>query len=1636
MSQNLKKSIHHIELPLDQLCDQDPEIREIFIEEVQEILDALAPAVARWIATPSDKVLVTDIRRAFHTLKGSGRMTGALQSAELAWAIEDMLNRVIAGNLKLLAEMQALVAAVTKLYAELLQDFMQGRSHQLDLRYWIVAAHQLCDQGELCSSLAFTLELDPTQQLSNLDHLAAIDGPVEQHPVQQHIQLSQDMARLDTTLLIFLEECNEHLHTLATFLHLQQQPSLEEFNQLLRALHTIRGSSGMVEQEAIFNASSQIEHIFKGLDCERLQQQDPEKQLLLDFYDYVSAAVVALEQQATDQLQQLGHQFAQSLASYQTAHAANTHPSSAPGLVAQLLQLDIDELLDAEFSFVAKLQAEGQRYLQQLIAQSSTLQSYCSTAQTHNLRCLTGLYRQIYQALLECPQAQAMLPVVETVQAQHQFLIDLFDGLASGQNIKITPLLEEEFAQLQLQIQAHGVAQPQPVTAATATQQLPQAAAAMVFDPDLLSIFLEESDELINHMDQDFAVWEQDLSNRGILQQLFRYLHTLKGGANMIQASQLGLVAHELESLYERILAGLLSPSPSILAVIRYVQDSLALRLQRLREERLDPDAQPTIARLQADLAAAVQTGSRHAAADDSESATPSLSQETVDIASDCTTTEESLSHAGSLTAALAAEPMPIQSAVEDATHEPSTGLSASMAMEDSPSGLLSIEAELLDIFVEEASDLLAKIEVAFTASEQQLDFKSQASRIAEYLQTLRGGAETLGATHLGQLAQSLHQIYAQIAQAKLESSAALRQQLAQVQQQLHVQLQQLATAGIDADSQAVVAQLQPWLRPEPMAEVWSATAPAALPQHEQLGRRSPLWAEVIARGDAEQILLLESYLEEANEQLTEGEALFAKWTNQRHNRSLLLRLQRNYHTLKGNARMVNQSQIASMANHLEYVFEQFALHQFTAIRYDDLIRQSQNWLRQAVEYGLYEGIESLNTRLTAMYFEELLVVDDSEQTAMETLNFDLYAELNQIQGDGSEPPAMYADEHTAEAQPAPQELIRISANLVEKMIDLSGESAINRSRIELDLGQMNFTLVEMELAILRLADQLRRMEGELESQILSKHEVLGVQHQEFDLLEMDQYSSLNQLSKSLAESASDLIDFKDTLADKIRGTETLLLQQSRLQHELQQNLMGTRLVPFSRLSPRLQRLVRQLSTQLNRPVDLQIENTEGELDRTILEKLVSPIEHMLRNAVDHGIEDQSIRLQSGKASIGTIRLTIASEGHDILVILADDGRGIDVEAVRHKALKNNLITADIALTDDDLMQYIFHSGFSTAQKITQISGRGVGLDVVQNEIKALGGQVSVSSELGRGCVFTIRVPTTVSVSDALMVKVGDQQFALPLAQIERIVRVSPSALRAYYASHSEDFILDGQSYRLRYLGEFIYGQRQPELLAQADSVPVIIYQVAGRAVALQVDQLIGSRVQIVVKPIGLQLSTVGYLGGATILADGRVCLIIDGAGIARRVSTSSRLQQQLPEPVLRQQQRQTSRQVIMVVDDSVTVRKVTSRLLERHGFEVITAKDGVDALEKLGHNTADLMLLDIEMPRMDGFELLNVLRHDRQHLGLPIVMITSRTGEKHRERAFSLGVNRYMGKPFQETDLIDTIQQLLAEMAFSQFDS
>ncbi len=626
-----------------------------------------------------------------------------------------------------------------------------------------------------------------------------------------------------------------------------------------------------------------------------------------------------------------------------------------------------------------------------------------------------------------------------------------------------------------------------------------------------------------------------------------------------------------------------------------------------------------------------------------------------------------------------------------------------------------------------------------------------------------------------------------------------------------------------------------------------------------------------------------------------------------------------------------------------------------------------------------------------------------------------------------------------AEAGITTAETARLPVAALEKMLNEAGEVSLYRGRLEQGQNDLESQLRELATAVTRMREQLRQLDLEAEAQVQAAREKQAASDQygeEFDPLEMDRYTRINELTRALNESVSDLGSLHTLMEGITSATDTLLLQQGRISTSLQRGLMDSLLVPFSRQAQRLARIVRQICQETGKQAQLEFSGVESELDRNVLERLIGPLEHLLRNAIFHGIEVPAARLAAGKPEQGLVEVKLWRDGAQLVVEVSDDGRGLDFEAIRRTAIARGMIRADSPLTADELKMLIFEPGFSTAGQLTQIAGRGVGMDVVLAEIKQLGGNVAVDSVVGRGTRTTIRIPVSLAVTQALLVGVGQELFALPMASIDGIDRLPRSELPRYLAQDGPIVGYGGRAYHALYLGDLV-GVALAQEEEERKNLPILLIRAGERQVALVVDAIQGSR-EIVVKPVGPQVSAISGVSGATILADGRVVVILDMAALLlqtqkRRAAAAEAVPAAAaavvpPAPVA--EKVADRRPVVMVVDDSITIRRVTERFLSRHGYRVDTAKDGMDALPRLQTEPPDVLLLDIEMPRIDGFELATYIRGSELPAlrKLPIIMITSRSGDKHRARAAQIGVNRYLIKPYQEDELLTTIESVLHE--------
>ncbi len=755
-------------------------------------------------------------------------------------------------------------------------------------------------------------------------------------------------------------------------------------------------------------------------------------------------------------------------------------------------------------------------------------------------------------------------------------------------------------------------------------------------------------------------------------------------------------------------------------------------------------------------------------------------------------------------------------------------------------------------------------------------------------------------------------------------------------------------------------------------------------------------------------------FAEEAAEILESAEVALRDFYKGSAGLECLVELQRLLHTLKGGARMAGIASMGDLSHSLEDLLSGISSAQIEpTTEAVNVVQRSLDQLHHMRD-AVAAGQEVAGSAELLELIQSFTAVGVAERAAQPVPAV-------------ADAPDDASYEHSAAGSSSGEslargvaslELVRVDAELLDTLLDGAGEISIFQSRLNQQAHSTEFNLSELGQTVTRLREQLRKLEAETEAEILHRHQEEGASEDDFDPLELDRYSNIQQLSRALAESANDVASINDLLRDLTSETETLLTQQARVTTELQQGLMQTRLVPFQRHVPRLARVVRQASSESGKSAELVVEGGEGEMDRQVLESMLPPFEHLLRNAVVHGIETPEIRRQRNKPAVGSVTLKLRRAGSEVLVDVADDGAGLDLDSIRRKAFEQGLLAEGQEVSDSDAIELIRSPGITTAGKLTQAAGRGVGLDVVDNEVKKLGGSMRIESVPGEGTRFLLRLPFTLAITRALIVNVGEETFALPLPTVEGLTRIAKDKLLDLLTEDQPSIDYGGASYRIQHLGTFVGAA--PSALPEDDSSAALILIRAGdNSTALLTDSLEDSR-EVIVKTLGSQLTSVPGISGATILADGRIIVILD-IGTLIRAQIGADDAARAPAPVIKDQT-----VTALVVDDSITMRRVTQRLLERHGVRVLTARDGLDAISVLQEHEPDIILLDIEMPRMDGYQFASHVRNDPKIENVPIIMITSRSGEKHRARAIEIGVNDYLSKPYQEGQLTKAIETLL----------
>jgi chemosensory pili system protein ChpA (sensor histidine kinase/response regulator) len=1159
-------------------------------------------------------------------------------------------------------------------------------------------------------------------------------------------------------------------------------------------------------------------------------------------------------------------------------------------------------------------------------------------------------------------------------------------ALDKSSTMPLTPFLKEAIEK------ATSTAVPSPSPEAT---KLIDASAEAV-DAELLGVYLEESDEVLATIREQLEIVREHPANTEALITIRRGFHTLKGSGRMVGLMRLGEAAWAIEQTMNTWLQDERAATPHLLQLIGLAQEYFSENVKRLKAGESSSDERSLVA-----AAERVRAGEGPERAPEVETASAGTTD----------------SQDSELT-------VRVEPPAEDLSEESETFVQL---------GAHRVSTTLFTIFSGEAR---GHIDVIKGEHETLRQHGVVSDALLRAVHTLAGTSGTVKISPLSDLGYSLERVLQVLAASELseaeqllvgEAIDTLEAMVANVVELRVPQGVPALIALLDRVGQGSVAATP--AAPEPKA---AEAAPAYLRDAEpdEVGAQDDeLEGPESALDDLDLTLerrqrrldddldpeLMQIFLDEAHELVPSVGTALRDWRDSPTNPALGQALQRVLHTLKGSSRMAGAMSIGELTHHMETRVENaLSVKTLPAALFQDL---ETSWDRMGF---LFERLQKGGGDAAAPAPEIPAAVPAAELPAAPAEEAPAPVPAEASAAVAAKPAAGPKPVPPSERELQPKALLRVRADVVDRLVNQAGEVAIARSRIEGEMRTLKSAMQELTDNVARLRAQLREIEIAAESQMQSRLELAKEAQRNFDPLEFDRFTRFQEVTRLMAESVSDVSTVHTNLVNTVDETEKALLAQARLNRDLQQDLMRVRMVPFGSLQERLYRITRQTAKEVGKRANLEIKGTQVELDRSVLERITGPFEHLLRNAVTHGIETPDKRRAAGKPEIGEIRLELKQEGNEVQLVLSDDGGGLNIERIREKAIEKGLMQADSNLTESEIADFIFHAGFSTAEEISQVAGRGVGMDVVRSEVAALGGRVEMRFTKGQGTRFAIYLPLTLAVTQTVLVRAGTRTYAIPSVMVEQVLQLRQEQLVAAYSARQTEW--QDRHYPFHYL---------PHLLGVSEAVaeqkrfsPTLYLRSGTNSIALHVDDMVGSNQEIVVKSIGPQLQRIAGITGATVLGTGEIVLILNPVQLAlKEVAVHPAAVHEAPKP-----QAAATQPTIMVVDDSLTVRKVTGRLLERQGYLVVTARDGVEAMEKLQELVPDVMLVDIEMPRMDGFDLTRNVRADARLKRVPVIMITSRTADKHQNYAKEIGVSHFLGKPYQEHDLLEKISGFLGE--------
>ncbi len=1319
---------------------------------------------------------------------------------------------------------------------------------------------------------------------------------------------------------------------------------------------------------------------------------------------------------------------------------------------------------DAELIADARLQQQVRAALE-----ASQLASEAPWALDADIAALTGLALPVRPAVDLAPNVvvESELPVAEPVIVE----FDRADALPDAAAIEASDTLDIIAPPAPLEAPP-----PAAVAAMPAAERLDrvqageftlQATVPAESEAELLEIFLEEANEVLAAMGEASMACQNNPDDRDSLTIIRRGFHTLKGSGRMVGLNELGEAAWRHELLMNGWLAEQKSANVDLLRLVGQAREVFQDWIDALRDNQVrtlplaallnaidsvaqgrplddaaavgaalpaldvpaEPECVPPVEAAADSPAASVQAPAVETAAAEaadeieiSFEATPETDAEPESLmeAADAQDAAFALPAVGALIEYAVAPPV-----VDEYEVEP-----AEVEADEICIGTVCLSPGLYDIFMTEVHQRLAVLQ-----EEVERHAEAAHSTVSEHarraVHTLAGIAGTAGIATLSELSHALEQYWNRFVHVALppahlplvQDTVVRLHDMVTTMENGHLPeaaSDLIATLGELEDEQIVPEDEMPPVSPPATehapAEAQQAAPAAALPDISalmpdiKLAGPAPVFERREVADEIDQ-QLLPIFLEEADTLVPDTSAQLRAWSAAPGETAARDALRRNLHTIKGSARMVGAMRLGELTHVME--------SRVIAVIDGHLLANRD----------VFDTLETQLDRVAEIV--DRLKRGDLTPLSEEAPAAPLEAPIEPVLSAGEIAAAvpMHTAVVEAPSQTATRDAnaltLRVRADWVDRMVNQAGEVAIARSRIESEVFAFKRHVAELSEALTRLRGHIREVEIQAESQMQATFLSQG-SAEKFDPLEFDRFTRFQEVTRFLAESVNDISTVQHILLARLGEADAALIQQTRLNRELQQDLLRVRMVPLYSVAERLYRTVRQTARDVDKRAQLDIQGGELEIDRSVLEKVTAPLEHLLRNALAHGIESPEVRREAGKPEFGEIVLSARQSGNEMMLTVKDDGGGLDYARIRAKAEAQGLLLPGVEPTETLLAQMIFAAGFSTAETVSQVAGRGVGMDVVKSEISALGGRIDIVSTPGSGTSFHIYLPLTLAMTQAVMIHAARHDYALPTPLVQQVLELKPDALAQAMSAGEVEW--RGSRYPFFYL---------PHLLGDTEAVhevqrynPVVLLQSGASQAAVLVDVIEGTR-EIVVKNIGPQIARITGVAGATVRGDGRVILILNPVPLALRWASLPRTAVERTAPAQAAEvSAALQAPLVLVVDDSLTVRKITTRLLAREGFRVDSAKDGVDALEKMHDLIPDVVLLDVEMPRMDGFELARVMRSDTRLKSVPIIMITSRTADKHRNHAMEIGVNVYLGKPYQEQQLLDSIAEKLGQEA------